>query len=510
MTSTSGRPNGSPGWDVDPGEAPEHLTQVVARGVLWKAATRSVGSVTRLVVLIVLARVLTPEDYGLAGMAMVVTTFVLIFTDPALGAALVQRPTIDERDRSTVFWLATAIGVLLTILGVAISGLVADFFGEPEVERLFAVTSLCFVLASLSVTHRALLLRRLEYRTLEIREMVSLVVGGAVAIAVALAGYGPWAVVWNVVAFWTTSTVLLWVLLDWRPRRMFSAESVRNLGGFSARIFGSSLLTWGNANLDKGLVGRFLGPAALGAYSLAYTAMLVPMTVVGQPVYQTVGPAYARIHEQGRLERAWLAGKRVSAALVAPALLALIVVAPDFVPVVLGDKWDEAIVPLQLLCVGGIADSLAALNWSVLQARGHGSTLLRVTLLSSIVTWAAFAGGLQWGIVGVAALYAVARWLLVIPTTWMTTRALEFDLWAALRASSSLLPAALSAAAIGLGSRLALLETDVPEAARLVLVGAVIVVAYAAIVLLLAPSLLGEIKRAVRVPDEAQLHGRPV
>jgi O-antigen/teichoic acid export membrane protein len=510
MASTSGRPNGSPGWDVDLGEAPPHLAQVVARGVLWKAATRTVGSVTRLVVLIVLARLLTPEDYGLAGMAMVVTTFVMIFTDPALGAALVQRPTIDERDRSTVFWLAAAIGVTLTILGVVTSGLVADFFGEPEVQSLFAVTSLCFVLASVSVTPRALLLRKLAYRTLEIRDMISLVAAGAVAVAIAFAGFGPWAVVSNVVAYWVVSTVLIWFLVDWRPQRRFSAESVRNLGGFSLRILSAQSLSWGNENVDKGLVGRFLGASALGAYSLAYTAMLAPATVLGQPLYQSLSPAYSRIQEdKERLERAWLMSKRVSVAVVAPALVALLVLASEFVHVVLGERWDDAIVPLQLLCLGGVATSLTELNWAVLQSRGEASTMLRLTVLASVVTWAAFAGGLAWGIVGVAAFYAAAKWLLVIPATWITTRALAFDFWSALRASTAMLPAAIVAGAVGAAARQLLLQTSVPEAALLMLVGAAVMIVYGAIVVAFAPAVVREVTRAIRRPDQTPQHGQP-
>jgi O-antigen/teichoic acid export membrane protein len=510
MASTPRRPDTPAESDLDLGAAPLDLTGAVFWGVVWKTGTRTVASVTRLVVLVLLARLLTPEDYGIAGMAIVVSSFLMVFADPALGAALVQRPTIDERDRSTVFWLAAAIGAILTVLGVAGAGLVADFFGEPEVESLFTVTSLCFVVASLSVVHRALLLRKLAYRSLEIREMIAVVTGGVAAVAVAVAGFGPWAVVSNFVAYWLVSSLLVWLLVEWRPRARFSRESARNLSGFSARILSATLLTWGNENVDKGLVGRFLGAASLGAYSLAYTAMTVPAVVLGQPLYQALAPAYSRIqHDRERLERAWLVSKRVSVAVVAPSLLALIVVAPDFVRVVLGEQWDDAIVPLQLLCIGGLANSVAALYWSVLQARGEASTLLRITIMSSAVTWAAFAVGLAWGIVGVAALYAVARWLLVCPITLLTTRALSFDFWAALRAGSELIPAALVAGALGFGARHLLLETGVPTAARLVLVAVAMLAAYAAIVLVLAPSVVQDVKRTIRRPGSSKLHDEP-
>ena len=116
--------------DIDYAPPPADLTGAVVSGVLWKAATRGVSLATRVATVVVLARLLTPTEYGVAGMAIVVASFAALLTDPALGAALVQRPAIDERDRSTVFWLAVGIGGFLTVLGIAVSPLVADFFGQ--------------------------------------------------------------------------------------------------------------------------------------------------------------------------------------------------------------------------------------------------------------------------------------------------------------------------------------------------------------------------------------------
>jgi hypothetical protein len=134
---------------------------------------------------------------------------------------------------------------------------------------------------------------------------------------------------------------------------------------------------------------------------------------------------------------------------------------------------------------------------------------LRLTVLASVVTWAAFAGGLAWGIVGVAAFYAAAKWLLVIPATWITTRALAFDFWSALRASTAMLPATIVAGAVGVAARQLLLQTSLPEAVRLVLVGAAMLVVYGAVVVAFAPSVVREVRRAVRRADETPLHGQP-
>ena len=140
-----------------------------------------------------------------------------------------------------------------------------------------------------------------------------------------------------------------------------------------SRVFAANVLSWGNQSVDKVLVGRFLGaPALHGAYSLAYNAMQMPVSLVSGTVHSALTPAYSRIQEdRQRLERVWLRSKRISVALVAPALAVVIVVAPDAVDVIFGDKWDDSIVPLQLLCLGGLAASLGAMNWSLLQACGE-------------------------------------------------------------------------------------------------------------------------------------------
>ncbi len=473
--------------------------------------TRGVSIVTRALVIVLLARLLTPADYGVAGMALVVTSFAMILTDPALGAALIQRPTIDERDRSTVFWIAAGIGAMLTILGVGASGVVADFFGEDQVQNLFIATSFCFFPISLSVVHRALLARKLAYRSLEIRDMIATVTGGAIAVVVAIAGFGAWAVVANFIAYSLTSTVLVWLLMDWRPRAVFSTDRAHRLSGFSMRIFAATILSWGTQNLDKVLVGRFLGAPALGAYSLAYSAMFLPMNLLGGPFHQVVGPVFSRIQgDTARLERAWLRSKRLSIAIVAPGMLVLVVVAPDFVPLVFGETWDDAVVPLQLLCLGGLASSLTNLHWSVLQARGEAAAVLRLTVVSSVLTISAFVAGLHWGIVGVAAFYAAARWLYVVPSTLITTRAVSFDFWRTLRAGAGMLPAAIAAAAVAAAERQLLLETALPQYARLALVSAGMVLAYAAIVLVFSPAVASDIKNVVeRRADGSAPHSQP-
>ncbi len=493
MSSTS---PGAPEGELD--STPADITGAVVSGVKWKVATQLVNEGGRVIMVIVLARLLTPHDLGVAGMALVAATFVTVFADPALGITLIQRPTITERDRCTVFWTTLGVGLVATLLGIALSGAVAGFFGVSEVASLFAVLSTTFTIIAVGSTQRALLLRSLNFKALQLREIGAALVGFCAAIALAFAGFGAWAVIGNSVVAALTSTALLWKFSSWRPSLTYSRDSLHELGTFGGSVFLARIFQWANLSADNMLVGRFLGASALGAYALAYNVMFLPMTRLAIPLQQVLSPAYSRMQDDlPRLEAAWLRSKRLIVGMLAPGFLLTLVVAPDLIPVVFGAKWDNAIVPLQFLCLAGLAHALVTLDWSILQARGKGGTLLRLYAFLSVVTVASFVIGLAWGIVGVAACYAVAKWVLYLPDTWITTRGVSFGFWPAVRASLAPLPLAAAGAAAAFGVREASVAADIRPLVRILLAGGTMVAVYLGLVLLIAPSLVAEARRAL-------------
>jgi O-antigen/teichoic acid export membrane protein len=227
--------------------------------------------------------------------------------------------------------------------------------------------------------------------------------------------------------------------------------------------------------------------------------MYVPITRISVPLGSVFSPAYARMQDDPeRLRTAWLRSKTLISSLLAPAFAVSIVVAPDLVPVVFGSEWHAAIVPVQLLCLAGLAQTLVGLHWSVLTALKKPGTLLKVNVIVTVATVSAFIAGLPFGIVGVAGFYALARWLLVPIDTYLTTRAVSYSFWSALKAGAEILPLAVGAAAVGYGVRLLMIEANSPELLRLVVVSAVIVAAYAVLLRLSLPNVFAEIRRHLR------------
>jgi O-antigen/teichoic acid export membrane protein len=484
----------------DPEGADIDFRSRVLSGFAWGMVT-SVGSqLSKTVVAVVLARLLTPHDYGLANMAIVFSSLVLVFSDLSLGGALVQRPRITEADKSTVFWTGLFVGFALTAAGVAASGLVAGFFHEPAVQPLFAVVSLSFVFSSLQMAQVSVLHREMRFRLLNLRVLASVVVSGMVGLAAALAGLGAWALVLQQVTLGVVSTGLLWVYSDWRPRFVFSLSSLRDLGGFGANVLGARTIDYLNRNADNLLVGRFLGSAALGAYAVAYNIMLLPLTRLILPIQDALFPAYARWqHDRERLASVWLRVDRVVAALVAPAMLGVAVVAPDFVDVVLGERWHAAVPVLQVLAVVALLQSIASLGERVLQALDRTGTIFRFSVVELLVTLPAFAVGLVWGIVGVAICYGAVNVVLRPAYVFVTTKALGISFWTLPRGLVGVAQASVVMTAAVWAARAALVAEGVPPALRLAVCVALGAVVYTPIALWRIPELrreLGQVRRA--------------
>ena len=470
----------------------------ILSGLAWKAGSQVTLQITRLAVALILARLLAPDDWGLAAMVLVFSGFVVVFTDNALGTALIQRRELLRGDRSTVFWMSATIGLLLAVAGVLLSGPLAGFYGEPSVRPLFIAVSIGFLVSALGTTQMALLVRDMQFRRLELRQIAATLVGAVVGIAIAVKGFGAWAIVGQQLAEAVTSTVLLWCVTPWRPTATFSAASLRRLGGFAGNVFGQNLLYQAGRNVSGLLIGRSLGAAPLGTYALATTVILVPFSRIAAPLQQVFFPAFSRINDDSeRMADMWLRATRLVGAISIPALVGLCIVAPDFVQVVLGPDWSAAVPVIQILAWVGLIQSLQTLSGEVLLALNRSGTLLRFTMLWFVGSVGALVLGLRWGIVGVAACYLALTLMIEPLLTYLTTRALGISFWRFPGSLSGVAQAAAIMAAIMLPARAALNSSDVPTAARLVLLVVLGAVVYVVACLWRAPEVMLEVKGAL-------------
>src|SRR5688572_30776753 len=260
------------------------LTRRVFGGFAWVGASSVAQQVIRLVSAIAVARLLTPDEYGLAMLALVFVSLVLVFSDLALGAAIIQRKVLTADDTSTAFWITIGSGAVFSLLGFGLSWPVASLYGHPEVQPLLAALSASFILTALGATQQALLLRDMAFRKLESLTVVGILAGSIAAVALAVMDAGAWAIIAQQLVIAVVTSALMWRAPRWRPSLRFSRQSMRELGSFSAYLVGHRLLFYLHQNADRFIIGKFIGTAALGAYAVAYNVMLSPASRIGAPL----------------------------------------------------------------------------------------------------------------------------------------------------------------------------------------------------------------------------------
>jgi O-antigen/teichoic acid export membrane protein len=429
-------------------ERPDLRSRVMS-GFLWKIASQGVTQVLKTVTVIVLARLLAPRDFGVAAMALVASAFVVTYSDGGLGLALVQKKSIDDLDCNSVFWASSALGLLMAAICFAVAPLVASFYHTAEVKPLLEVLSLSFLFTGLGSTHRSLHLRSMHFRVLEIRTMASGVIGGLVTVGVAVAGGGAWAFILGDVTGAAISTILLVAMGGWWPRFTLDWHRVRELGAFGMRYIGGTTFLTLNGTADNILIGRALGDAALGVYGLAYSVILVPLSRLAQPIHQLLSPAFARLQSDTKaLGDAWLRATRLLLMLFLPLMITIAVTSPDIVNVLFGEKWQAAVPVMRILAPVCALISIQGVVDAVIQAVGEMKIYLRMCGVSFAFTITAFIIGLHWGVVGVAAGFAIAITSFMLVYVTLVLRKIHASGWRFAKAVADLAMGGIALAAV--------------------------------------------------------------
>lgn len=476
----------------------EELSGLVRRGVGWMMASQGAIQVMALLTSIVIAHFLSPRQVGLASEAVVFVSLTLTLGDMGVGSVIVQRARLSQLEISSLFWAGIGVGLALTLLGVAVSPLVADLYGEPKVEPLFAVMALTFVITAPGIVQGALMTKELRFRSLELRTIAATVTSCTTGIALAALGAGPWAIVTQTILMAGTSTLLLWRSSPWRPALRCSLTALREFREYAGHILGARLVGWANNNLDNLMVGRFLGASLLGAYSLAFSVALTPVNRVAGPVTQVFFPAFSQMREPDRIAPVWLRATRILAFVVVPVLAGLIVVAPDLVEVVFGRRWRHAAPVMQLLAGVALLQTLSALNDPILQALAQTRLLLRIRTAVSATTLVTFGIGTIWGINGAATGYLAACLVLHPIYILLTTRTVGISLLAWLRSVSRVGLVGAVMVGVLLAVRHLYVAHAVPALIRLLTLMLIGGLVYAALIVVFVPPIVGEIQAVMR------------
>jgi O-antigen/teichoic acid export membrane protein len=339
---------------LDRSRAPESkpdLDRRIVRNSLWVGVGYGGGQVLAMAAMLVLARLLTPAEFGVVALA---TTLVVILShvqESGVGAALVHfRESVQERASSALVF-SSASGFVLAALVVLLAPVYARFVRSPDVENVVRALSLLLAFRGLTVVPNAILERELDFRTKVKSEMSSYVVQAIVSVSCAIAGLGVWSLVLGLLCGAATQAVVVWLLVPWRPSpRRASWSTLRTMLRYGRFVSATNLMNVFNSSMDNLAVGRLLGSSAVGAYAFAWRLAELPVTIIGPIVGRVMFSVYSQLqHDMAVVRRAYVENLQRTVLLGLPATVAVGIAADPIVPALLGPQWSAAVTPLRIL-----------------------------------------------------------------------------------------------------------------------------------------------------------------
>ena len=397
------------------------LRQRAVRGGAITVSVQLVRTVVDLAAGMVMARLLSPADYGLVAMVLPVTGLIALFKDMGFSAATIQREEIAEEQVSLIFWINVAVAALLALACLALSPLVGHFYGDVRTTWIMMALAGTFVLGGLITQHQALLTRQMRFGRLAAVDLVTTLARAGIGVATAWIGWSYWSLVAMNVGGILVNGVAVWAAEGWRPGRPAGAAGMRAILRFGSCLTVSRLCLFISGNADKLLIGKILGAAPLGLYNRGFQLLLLPVEQIYTPASSVMLSTLSRLTDQPvRFRKAVRELGELMMLGITPVTAILLVLAPETVWVMLGPAWMEAVPVFRGLALAALALPVNYLCGIVLQASGRTDVLMRWSIITMTISVVSILIGLQWGVVGVAYAWSAGVLLLRTPGFYFT------------------------------------------------------------------------------------------
>jgi PST family polysaccharide transporter len=370
--------------------------------------------------IVILARLLTPHDFGLIAMVTAVTGFALVFKDMGLSMATVQRAEIDNEQISTLFWINVAFSLFIFALTSGLAPVIAWYYKEPKLIWITISLSVGFIFGGLTVQHQAILKRQMRFISLTFIEIASSILGIGVGIGLSLVGASYWALVLMQLTIALSSAVGTWMLCPWHPGRPVRIGKVRSMLIFGSNLTGFNIINYFARNIDNFLIGRYFGAQQLALYSKAYALLLLPISQINTPISNVLIPALSRLQsEPDRFRRAYLKAISTIGFFTMPVAAFLLLNSKEVILLVLGQQWIGAAKIFQVLAIASFLQPIANTTGWLFISMGRTRDMLKWRLATCWFGPIAYAIGLYfYGTIGVAYGHVFASLVLTIPVIW--------------------------------------------------------------------------------------------
>lgn len=387
------------------------LKQSAISGIKWTSLSTAAIAVLQIVQLAVLARLLKPTDFGLMAMTMVVIGFAQSYTDTGISAAIVHRQNISREQLSSLYWLNIYVSLAVFVLVSAASPLIVWFFHEPLLSKLIPIAAISLLISSAGLQFQWLLEKELKFDLLARQEIFSTVGGTIVAVSAAFLGQGVWSLVWGQIMNAGIKTVLRvkagWA--QWPPLLYFRRDDLRGFLSFGFYQMGERSINYFNSRFDQLLIGNLLGAQELGYYNFAFNLVMQPINYINPTMTRVAFPVFARLqNDLNGLRQSYLKMVNILSTINAPLLFGLSAVAPLLLPLIFGNKWNPAVLLVQILAFYAFVRSVCNPIGSLLLGKGRADLGFRWNLALLFTTApVVYAGARLGGATGIAVALAV-------------------------------------------------------------------------------------------------------
>lgn len=363
----------------------ESLKQQTKIGLYWKFAEQFSNYGIHFIIGIVMARLLSPSDYGITALPAVFIAVAGVFANAGFSTAMVRKPELTEYDLSTAFYYSTLVGIICYLLLFFASPWIADFYNTPVLEPLMRVTALSFIYGPLGTPQNIILQRRLDFKTPAKISVVCRIISGVIGIVMAFYGYGVWALT---IAHLFAGIVGLCInvyVVRWFPKTGWSKESFKYLWGFGNKLMGSQLLDTLYNNITPLFIGKYYSPTDLGVYNRARGYATLPSQNINGVIFNVTFPVLSKMNKDDDvLAHSYRRILKVTAFVVFPVMMLLAGLAQPLIIVVISAKWEDCIILLQIICFSLMWYPIHGINLNLLLVKGRSDYFLKLEIIKKI------------------------------------------------------------------------------------------------------------------------------
>ncbi len=368
------------------GETKGNLKQQTKKGLYWSFFNQFANYGMQFCVGIVMARLLSPSDYGITALPAVFMAVAYIIQNGGLSGALIRKTDLSEKDLSTAFYYSISVGIVLYVVMFFSATWIADFYNTPVLVPLIRVTALGFLWGPLGTPQNVILNRKLDFKTPTKISIISRIVSAIVGISMAFIGYGLWALVISGLLSSFLSLLMNWYVVRWIPKTGWSKDSFKYLWDYGNKMMASSLLDTLYNNIAPVFIGKFYSPAELGVYNRAQGYAMMPSQNVTGVIQGVTFPVLSKMqNDDEALAHNYRRMLKATAFIIFPIMMMLSALAHPLVIILVTAKWESCVILLQIICFSFMWYPVHAINLNLLQVKGRSDLFLRLEIIKKIV-----------------------------------------------------------------------------------------------------------------------------